>query len=186
MSSHHIVRDNQEPALLILATRTPFEIVQQLLEWSPSIMVSESQLDTVIRWGIKIDIVLFKEENKEAIIEKLVEQFPVKLITYKADGDPLQAGLQFLKAGKYPSVNILADHPNVFSHLISFQSEMDIVVIQDHIRWSLIRSGYFEKFLADDAMLFTLEDNVSKMISPDVDHKIRIKKDHFFWIGEKL
>ncbi len=186
MSSHHIVRDNQEPALLILATSTPFEIVQQLLEWSPSVMVDEPQLDNVLSWGIKIDIVLFQEQNKETITEKMTEQFPVKMLSYQADEHPLQTALHFLKAGNYPSVNILADQDEIFSYLISFQSEMDMVVIQNQIRWSLVRSGHFEKLLADDTMLFTLEDNVRKLITPDADNKVHMKKDHSFWIGEKL
>lgn len=186
MSSHHIVRDNQEPALLILATSTPFEIVQQLLEWSPSVMVDEPQLDNVLSWGIKIDIVLFQEHNKETIIEKMTEQFPVKMLSYQADEHPLQTALHFLKTGNYPSVNILADQDNVFNDLISFQSEMDMVVIQNQIRWSLVRSGHFEKLLADNTLLFIQEDNTIKTIAPDADNKVRIMKDHSFWIGEKL
>ena len=187
MSSHHIVRDNQEPALLILEANTvALEIVQELLEWSPSVIIDESQLDHVLSWGIKIDVILFQEKNKEMITEKVIEQFPVKLLGYQADENPLQVALHFLKAGNYPSVNIIADQPNVLDYLISFQSEMDIVVIQDQIRWSLVRSGHFEKLVADNAMFFTLESNAHKMLMPGVDNKIRVKKDQPFWIGEKL
>src|SRR4051812_7146441 len=103
MSSHHIVRDNQEPALLILTTSTPFEIVQQLLEWSPSVMVDAPELNTVLSWGIKIDVALFPESKKEATLEKVSEQFPVKLLPYQDHENPLRAALHFLKTGKYPS-----------------------------------------------------------------------------------
>ena len=187
MSSHHIVRDNQEPALLILeAVTVPFEIVQELLEWSPSVMVDESQLDTLLRWGIKIDMVLFQEKNKEEIIEKVSEQFPIKLLSCQAHEDVLTMALHFLRSGKYPSVNILTHQRTIFHYLLSFESEINMVVIQDKIRWSLVRSGYFEKRVADHSMTFVLENNLNKLIIPDPENKIRIKKESPFWVGEQL
>ena len=56
MSSHHIVRDEQEPALLIDdASVIHFEFVELLLEWSPRVMVTSNAIDEVLNWGVKID-----------------------------------------------------------------------------------------------------------------------------------
>lgn len=59
MSSHHFVREEQEPALLIVdAENISLSAIEPLLEWSPTIMVNYSIIDTVISWGIKIDYII--------------------------------------------------------------------------------------------------------------------------------
>ncbi len=59
MSSHHIVRDDQEPALIIAngAACDP-ELLGQLLEWSPLVVVLDSAIERVIELGIKVDVLL--------------------------------------------------------------------------------------------------------------------------------
>ena len=59
MSSHHIVRDTQEPALIIAnGEACSRELLDQLLEWNPVVMVLDGALPRVLELGIKIDIVL--------------------------------------------------------------------------------------------------------------------------------
>ena len=46
MSSHHIVRDDQEPALIIAnGAACSSELVGQLLEWSPLVIVLVSAIE---------------------------------------------------------------------------------------------------------------------------------------------
>lgn len=55
MSSHHFVKENQEPALLILCTEAiPFEKLQEILEWSPTVITTEGCIEKVLGWGIKM------------------------------------------------------------------------------------------------------------------------------------
>ena len=57
MSSHHFVKEDQEPALIIAdASAVSFEKIQELLEWSPTVIVMESSLEMVLSWGIKMDV----------------------------------------------------------------------------------------------------------------------------------
>ena len=59
MSSHHIVKDKQEPALIIAnGEECSQELMGQLLEWQPTVMVLDGALDRVLPLGIKVDIVL--------------------------------------------------------------------------------------------------------------------------------
>lgn len=59
MSSHHIVREKQEPALFILDfDGFDEEYFGQLLEWSPTLVVSEDCYEKIARMGIKIDAVI--------------------------------------------------------------------------------------------------------------------------------
>ena len=49
MSSHHIVRDDQEPALIIAnGAACSIELLGQLLEWSPLVVVLDSAMERVV------------------------------------------------------------------------------------------------------------------------------------------
>jgi len=57
MSSHHIIRDKQEPALIIAnGEACSLDLVEQLLEWSPTVVVLDGALERVISLGIKVDV----------------------------------------------------------------------------------------------------------------------------------
>ena len=59
MSSHHIVREKQEPALYIHHLGNfDEENLGQLLEWSPTIVVAASEYEKALSLGIKIDVVI--------------------------------------------------------------------------------------------------------------------------------
>ena len=49
MSSHHIVRDDQEPALIIAnGEACSMELLNQLLEWNPLVIVLDSAITRVL------------------------------------------------------------------------------------------------------------------------------------------
>ena len=81
MSSHHIVRDDQEPALIIAnGASCSQELMGQLLEWSPFVVVLDSAIDRVLDLNIKVDVLLGdfdRDFNPEAYLEK---QFPLEII----------------------------------------------------------------------------------------------------------
>ena len=59
MSSHHIVRDDQEPALIIAnGAACSDELLGQLLEWSPLVVVLDSAMVRVMEMDIKVDVLL--------------------------------------------------------------------------------------------------------------------------------
>jgi len=101
MSSHHIIREDQEPALLIMdADAVEFEQVQELLKWSPTVMVTEQSLPEVLSWGIKIDIVIAHESIISNLTASLVDQSPVKLLSYCNKEEALSRALYFLIESK--------------------------------------------------------------------------------------
>ena len=81
MSSHHIVRDDQEPALIIAnGASCSFELLGQLLEWSPIVIVLDNAIDRVLQLDIKVDVLLgdFDDDfNPEIYKEK---QFPLEIV----------------------------------------------------------------------------------------------------------
>jgi thiamine pyrophosphokinase len=65
MSSHHIVRDEQEPALLIANGEScSDELLGQLLEWSPVVVVLDRAVWRVLDRGIKIDVLLGEPNSR--------------------------------------------------------------------------------------------------------------------------
>ena len=58
MSSHHIIRDEQEPALLLMQTHHRWDLINQLLEWSPTLIVFEQAAEEVLSRGVKVDLLL--------------------------------------------------------------------------------------------------------------------------------
>ncbi|MEB0250004.1 thiamine pyrophosphokinase, partial [Mucilaginibacter sp. 5B2] len=65
MSSHHIVREKQEPALLLLSLDNfSEELLGQLLEWSPTVIATPLIAEQMNSYEIKIDIIVADEIDK--------------------------------------------------------------------------------------------------------------------------
>lgn len=183
MSSHHIIREDQEPALLIVeAHAVDFEQVQELLEWSPTVMVTEQGLKEVLSWGIKIDIVIAHDESVSALLPSLVDQSPVKLISYNHKEEALSTALYFLMDSKQNAVNILATEP-----LASFESfsSLDISVFQSGKRWSFIRNGLYEKWFPAGRTVYVSPSNGRPDIKTERDGIVSINREKGFWISEE-
>jgi len=182
MSSHHIVREDQEPALLIAdAHAVPLEMLQQLLEWSPTVLATEKALQEVLMWGIKIDVVIAPVGNIPTLTELLHDQFPLKLISCQGEDDAIATALYFLIAAKQKAVNIISSE-----RLENFESfaKLDLSVLQLDKRWSFILSGVFEKWLPAGRTIhvFPQDQNIIKTVQ---DGMVVIRKEKAFWIAEE-
>jgi thiamine pyrophosphokinase len=187
MSSHHIVRDNQEPALLVLdVAYNSFKVIEELLEWSPFIIVQHSQLDYFLVRDIKVDAVLFKESDRREVSEQVKDQMPVKLLGFQPEESSLKCALAFLHTHRHTSVNVITDDIHLFQELESINYSLNVNVLHSTIRWSLIRSGHFEKWVSGETELLLLYENQTTVLHPDRENTIRVKKPGTFWIGEKL
>ena len=59
MSSHHFVKENQEPALIIdRLTAFPFSKLEDLLEWAPKVICLPSVLPQAISYQFKVDVIM--------------------------------------------------------------------------------------------------------------------------------
>jgi hypothetical protein len=182
MSSHHFVREDQEPALLIAyANSISFDVVQQLLEWSPTVVVLENALQEVLAWGIKVDVVVAQDQNTKTLALELHNQVPIKFISYTNQAEALTTALYFLIASKQHAVNILSNEPlEIFE---SF-SNLDISVFQHGKRWSLVRSGHFEKWLTAGSVLeIYFKGGIAREVL-ERDGVVEIKRDTNFWVAE--
>jgi hypothetical protein len=194
MSSHHIVRENQEPALLIAnAHAISFEKIQELLEWMPTVVVLSSEVDTVVAWGIKVDVVINPLAEMNLWRDKLVEQTPIRFISFNPTDDPLQTAFYFLVASKSTAVNCLLGSTEDLFKVESF-SNLDIEAFVDNKLWSWIKNGHFEKWMPEGAKLYLLPDEMKSefpAFTEGVHHIVKdgiisLKSSHPFWVGEEL
>lgn len=154
MSSHHIVREAQEPALFIWHPQAAAaEELSQLLEWSPTVVVKEDTLEAVLEQGIKVDIVLFTPENKAVISRKAAFQLHIQLIPSATSEDMLNTALRHLASQGQQAINILTADASSLDYLLpalaSQRSLPYVVVFSGLEKWSFYRSGHFSKWLPE-------------------------------------
>lgn len=132
MSSHHIVREKQEPALLIMAIDAfDEEYLGQLLEWSPTVLVPAYLAEKVASMGIKIDVVFADESTS---LQEHIKILPGGL-------DILESALKYLVAEGYPAVNIITNHFQAKEYLF-FVEFIDVVVFSRDRKIYPIKSGF--------------------------------------------
>jgi len=154
MSSHHIVRDDQEPALIIAnGASCSFELLGQLLEWSPVVVVLDNAIDRVLQLDIKVDVLLgdFDDNfNPEVYKEK---QFPLEIVyTPNQDKTDLEKAFDYLIEKGHQAVNVVwatgkrADHTITnITNIVSYRHKLKIVILDDHSKIFLLPTK-FEKW----------------------------------------
>jgi thiamine pyrophosphokinase len=133
MSSHHIVREKQEPALLIMQLDNfSHEHLGQLLEWSPVVIVNHDVYEVADSLGIKIDAVLTG-------IGDLTVQSNTRVIA--AGDNPLEDAMKFLIAEAYPAVNVVANEFAIKDYIL-FADYIDLVIYTDNKKIYPVKSGF--------------------------------------------
>lgn len=157
MSSHHVVREAQEPALILAnGEACSRDILDQLLEWSPFIIVLDGALERALELGIKIDVVLgdFDHQNPEEIRLMLP---PDTLVLHTPDQDKtdLEKALDFLIEKRFAAVNILwasgrrSDHfINNIATLARYHGQITPVMLDNHSRIFPVHSGFRKHYEA--------------------------------------
>ncbi|GAB2701450.1 thiamine diphosphokinase [Mucilaginibacter koreensis] len=146
MSSHHIVREKQEPALLILSlTGFDTEHLGQLLEWSPTLIAAAPVADDLLAADIHIDYLLTDNADTPPA------QPGLQIITAAPD-DFLKAGLNFLIEKGYPAVNLITHEfePQVYE---TYWESINLVIYCMQQKAYAVKSG-FEKWLPAKTHLY--------------------------------
>ena len=154
MSSHHIVRDDQEPALIIANGQacSP-ELMGQLLEWGPLVIVLDSAIERVMELGIKVDVLLGDFDNGFDPEYYRSLQYPLEIVhAPDQDKTDLEKAFDYLVNRKIPAVNVLwatgrrADHTITnITNIVRFRDLLKIVLLDDNSKIFLLPSK-FEKW----------------------------------------
>ncbi|MDB5156947.1 MAG: hypothetical protein JWR50_1654 [Mucilaginibacter sp.] len=134
MSSHHIVREKQEPALLVLGLDSfDNEQLGQLLEWSPTVITTSVTAEKLNVQGIKIDLIITDEA--ESNLQSDIKNLPVDTKTVIA------AAMDHLIAKGYPAVNVVTDEFDLAEYL-PFANKINLVIFYQQQKIYTITSGF--------------------------------------------
>lgn len=202
MSSHHFVKEQQEPAVFILDIENiRLDQISGLLEWVPTILVSQSAVDQVISWGIKIDVILGSEEFQKSNLQLLEEQYPVKFLTVHNENF-LDEGLHYLKASKHEAVHLVGISHQSAADLQEKLELMNLTLVEGSWKYYPVKSGKFKKWFAassihihgKEGMPIEIKNSEGEIIIPinyttmiEVPEGItEINAPGIFWIGEQV
>lgn len=154
MSSHHIVRDDQEPALIIAnGAACSTELLGQLLEWSPLVVVLDSAIERVLELGIKVDVLLGDFDRGFDPEIYRTSQYPIEIVhTEDQEKTDLEKACDYLVERKIPAVNVVwatgkrADHTITnLTNIVRHRDSLKIVILDDHSKIFLLPRK-FEKW----------------------------------------
>lgn len=202
MSSHHFVKEQQEPAVFILEVEgISFETVAPLLEWSPTLLVAQEAVEVVLSWGIKIDVVLgtldFQSENRHL----LEEQYPLRFLTLLT-GTILEEGIHYLLASQHKGVHLVGFGHQKHRELEEFTQKLDVTVVDGGWKYYPAKGGKFSKwFVSSEIRLLAIENQpvevsnaegsllfpVCYLTQLEVPEGIStFSSTGIFWIGERV
>ena len=188
MSSHHFVKEGQEPALLIT---DPFRAqdIGDLLEWAPLVIALAPALESIASMGIKADLAFLSEEARGE-----TQQMPSPVIELITPA-PFEEALKYLKEHRQRHVNIWTSDPAAyFSPSEKHIDRLEISIISQETRWSCIRSGKFHKWLPRSTSVRYRGRKAPRIVNGDFDTTgiitvqkegvLEINSTGFFWVGE--
>ena len=161
MSSHHIVRDDQEPALIIVnGAACSKELMGQLLEWSPLVIVLDNAIERVMELGIKVDVLLGDFDNGFDAEKYKELQYPLEIVhTPSQDKTDLEKALDYLIDRKIPAANVIwatgkrADHTITnITNIVRYRDLIKVVILDDHSKVFLLPKK-FEKWYPENTPL---------------------------------
>lgn len=180
MSSHHVVRDNQEPALVLYDVRyEDYPLVMNLMEWSPFVVLHENAFEEVKNWGIKIDLLVAEISTQE--METFFEvQRPFESIVGN-----LNNILERLQSKHHRMINFVGNFDLISSHT----SDFELVCFENGFQYTHYDAS-FSKWLNKDETIEVIGSPpfVAKNLSEGkvfADGLVEIEASNRFWVKEK-
>ena len=202
MSSHHFVKEQQEPAVLILDTNgISFDAVSPLLEWVPTVLVWQDCVEVVLSWGIKVDVILATQEFQQANLYLLEEQYPVRFLIVSGT-EPLEEGLHYLLASQHKGVHLVGFDHTKMGDLAAKTALLDLTVLDEDWKYYPVKVGKFKKWFAASEIRILAKENQPLELSNSngqllfpIQYLTQIElpegisefsSSGIFWIGEKV
>ena len=173
MSSHHIVRDEQEPALLLLDHQVgDKELIASLLEWSPTVITTSHLVEKFISYGFKIDVVLYPVGEIDEWKKLLIHHSPIKLVSYDDNASLLATAIYFLHSIKHTAFNVVISgfSKSTLEQYAKFSNDLNITFYDSGFKWFHCTSGHFKKWVPKNKTFRILEKVEAQMSLND--HKV--------------
>ncbi|WP_281614641.1 hypothetical protein [Flammeovirga sp. SubArs3] len=196
MSSHHIVKDDQEPALLILSVNeSNIDTIHNLLEWSPIVITNTATLEQLVSMDIKVDWVLINPKEEEEVHQIMQYQIPYHI--RKKENTDIGEALLWLKEKNHQALNIVDDTltKELKSQLLHQELIKTVVIYSQNKRIYRSKTSPFDKWMKSHQQFsFDIEvetenlkfDADNQSYSVINDGTVTIKAEAPFYIYETL
>ncbi len=177
MSSHHIVRDDQEPALIIAnGAACSEELLGQLLEWSPLVIVLDSAIERVLELGIKVDVLLGDFDRGFDAEYYKEKQYPIEIVhAPDQNKTDLEKAFDYLIEKGHKAANVVwgtgkrADHTITnITNIVQYRNQLKIVLLDDHSKIFLLPKRFEKWYTANTPISLIPIGNVSGITSENL------------------
>ena len=181
MSSHHIVRDDQEPALIIANGQSCSpELLGQLLEWSPLVVVLDSAIKRVNNLDLKVDVLIGDFDNNLDVDQYRQSQYPIEIIhTPDQEKTDLEKAFEYLIARKIPMVNVVwatglrTDHTvNNIASIAKYNHLIKIVILDDHSKIFLLPRDFKKWYTKGTVISLVAFNRVSGITTQNLQYQL--------------
>jgi hypothetical protein len=176
MSSHHFVKEKQEPALYIHSEETlDADLLGQLLEWCPFVIVDEHALYVLNHEPIKIDLVIQRDLSDDEIQTWIANQSDTKILKLNSNDDKLISVLKYLTSENHSAISLIACTDEHFEKLMKLDFPLDIIQY---------RTAYKGFFIKDHFLKWKEKDSILEIESDEMETKNLIKQNNFYKVLE--
>ena len=156
MSSHHFVKEGQEPALIVAnGEMCSYTLLTSLLEWSPFVVALDGAYDNLQKLQIEADIVIGDFDSLQNIEEISSSKLIQVIDQEKTD---LEKAIDHLISTGYDHINIVGatgnrlDHTlNNFAVLAKYES-IKIVIYNDYSKAFLLNRSFNKYYEAGQSL----------------------------------
>ncbi len=181
MSSHHIVRDDQEPALIIANGASCSQaLLSELLEWSPFVVVLDAAMERVMKMDLKVDVLLGDfDDDFDAEYYKNVQN-PIEIIhAPDQNKTDLEKAFDFLIERNMPAVNVIwatgkrADHTiSNITNIAKYRDLLKIVIFDDHSKIFLLPRNFHKWYVKNTIISLIPIGEVTNIITENLQYQI--------------
>ena len=194
MSSHHVVRDQQEPAVIVASPPGSFfPKLAEMFEWSPVVVVLAEALHDFLQWDTKLDVVVGGVAFIKSHEEMLNFQMPYQHI--EASEQQLEKAISFLLSKKHKAVHIFSLKPDTSLAKKLASSEIELVFFTPEMKIVHSKASFFSKWVSQGTQFRIIEGELNSTENLQKKGAIYEARENGFanfygkgdfWIGEVL
>lgn len=193
MSSHHVIRDGQEPPVLLAdAEASQHPLLPDLLEWSPVTICLDVAVPGLLRRGLKADYILCLKSAPDQWRYILDDNYSAQVVSTPGWPSVTEVVKQVLAEVHADHLHIVTGQEAERDWMASFGK---VVVFTPSRKWSHYTTGTFRKWMPAGQELWVegsfgeVEGNVryqTDCIETTASGMVRINGLLDAWIGEPL
>jgi thiamine pyrophosphokinase len=157
MSSHHVIRDEQEPPVLIFQLNENWQEVVELLGWSPLVLINPDLKDFFDSQQTKFDAFLINQEENDVVSGKD--------LVYKSANIAVSL-LSWLEKKKFTALNIFSTYNlmrSMFDELIHLGLSIPFVFFTEQGKFNMVPAHKFKKWYPKGHEVTILNEDIVKL-----------------------